>query len=114
MLTFLPYGEPFQRQRKLVQQVFTKKGCLDFRPSQMHETHVFMKNLLKDSVRFQHHIERYEVAEDVIQKSDSFLADLLLRSLRRSPTGTGSPQMTTCLSISSRRQMISFSIQGIA
>ncbi|EKM54608.1 uncharacterized protein PHACADRAFT_197041 [Phanerochaete carnosa HHB-10118-sp] len=62
MMSFQPYGEDFHNQRKIFQQAFTRQGCLLFRPIQLYQTHVLLKNLLRDPERHTEHTGRFSTA----------------------------------------------------
>ncbi|EKM54607.1 uncharacterized protein PHACADRAFT_210407 [Phanerochaete carnosa HHB-10118-sp] len=62
MLTLLPYGEQFQKQRKFLQQAFTKQGCLAFRPSQLSQTHLLLKRIPQDPACYEDHVRRFTAA----------------------------------------------------
>ncbi|EKM54606.1 uncharacterized protein PHACADRAFT_210406 [Phanerochaete carnosa HHB-10118-sp] len=62
MLSFLPYGEQFHKQRKLFQQAFTRQGCLAFRSSQLSQTHLLLKKIMQYPARFEDHVRRFSTA----------------------------------------------------
>ncbi|KAJ3545757.1 hypothetical protein NM688_g5589 [Phlebia brevispora] len=62
ILAFLPYGEKYLRQRKFFQQTFSRVGCEEFRPIQVQQTQVLLKNILADPERFIDHVRRWSAA----------------------------------------------------
>ncbi|KAI0796042.1 cytochrome P450 [Abortiporus biennis] len=58
-LAFLPYGDRFQRQRKLFQQPLTKKGVLVYQNMQTEATHILLNNLLQTPAAFDEHVRRW-------------------------------------------------------
>ncbi|KAI5115931.1 hypothetical protein M0805_002081 [Coniferiporia weirii] len=62
MLTFLPYGNRFRTQRRLMQQYFNSQAVVAFRPYQIEEIKTLLKNLLGSPENFVHHINRMSTA----------------------------------------------------
>ena len=58
MLVFLRYGPAFLRQRRLMQQPLTRLGVVVFRPVQLQQCHVLLKNLLASPKDFDAHLRR--------------------------------------------------------
>ena len=59
MLVFLPYGETFKLQRKLLQQYWSAQGIIQARPIQRAETHKLLMKLLQTSENYEKDIERH-------------------------------------------------------
>nr|BAL05151.1 cytochrome P450 [Phanerodontia chrysosporium] len=62
MLVFLRYGPAFLRQRRLMQQPLTRTGVVVFRPVQLQQCHVLLKNLLASPKDFDAHLRRFASA----------------------------------------------------
>lgn len=61
MLVFLRYGPDFHKQRRFFQQALTRQGCLVYRPIQLEQTHILLRNLLERPDDFRAHIHRYSL-----------------------------------------------------
>ena len=57
----MPYGEKFRKYRKLTQQSLTPQAIIPFRDQQAGQARLLLKDLLKDSAGFEHHIHRYDL-----------------------------------------------------
>ena len=58
ILAFLPYGDRFRRQRRLVQQHFNQQAITAYRPVQQKEILGLMSRLIETPDNFIHHIHR--------------------------------------------------------
>lgn len=52
-LVTLPFGESFHKQRKFIQRELSHSECLAFRPIQLEQTRVLLKDLLRDPGNFE-------------------------------------------------------------
>lgn len=59
VLVFLPYGEQFQKQRKLLQQPLGRQAVSKFQHIQVAQAHTLLHNLLEDPNEVEHHTKRY-------------------------------------------------------
>ncbi len=58
-LICLPYGEEFHKTRKLFQDLLSPGGVTIFEDIQLHQAHVFLRNLLQAPEDFSSHVTRY-------------------------------------------------------
>ena len=59
VISFLPYGKKFRRQRKMMMQHFNAQAVSQFYPIQRKELYKLLNNLLETPEGFYHHIFRY-------------------------------------------------------
>lgn len=57
-LTFLQYGKHFHKQRKLLQQYFSRQKCPEFHAIQVHEALILVKSLIEKPEDFEWLIRR--------------------------------------------------------
>ena len=57
-LPFLPYGERWRKQRRLMQRYFDPQGVRIFRPIQEEQVKIFLGELMANPEDFAHTIER--------------------------------------------------------
>lgn len=58
VMSFLPYGNKYRRQRKMMMQRFNAQAIADYRPIQQRELHKLLNNLLDAPEGFYHHTFR--------------------------------------------------------
>jgi cytochrome P450 len=59
ILAFLPYGDRFRRQRRLVQNHFNQQAVAAYQPVQQKEIYGMVNRLMKTPEEFVHHIHRH-------------------------------------------------------
>ncbi|KAI5119697.1 hypothetical protein M0805_003582 [Coniferiporia weirii] len=65
MLAFARYGDQFRTQRRFVQQHFNSQASVSWRPVQIAQARVFIKNLLVSPRKFHQHVVRMSSANIV-------------------------------------------------
>lgn len=58
VVAFLPYGEKFRRQRKMMHRHFSSEAVVRFRPLQRSELFTLLENLVRSPENFSQHICR--------------------------------------------------------
>lgn len=58
VLVFLPYGEQFLKQRKLLQHPLSRQEITKFQHIQVAQAHMLLQKLLDDPLAFDHHTKR--------------------------------------------------------
>lgn len=59
ILGFLPYGEKFRKQRKMMQQHFNAQAVMNFYPVQQRELNTLLNDLLDSPEKYSCHIFRW-------------------------------------------------------
>ncbi|CAL1709588.1 unnamed protein product [Somion occarium] len=99
-LAFLPFGEKFQLQRKLIQTPLTRPGAAMFRGQQVIQARIMMSKLLKNPKHFEHIAMRYATAiiiemaygHRVVSDDDVYVE--IAEGINKTITDAGTPGMT--------------------